>query len=50
LITNCRAASVWWTVGGKLGGEVFGFPSLSFGDGVQEQEGPGKHSALMVSA
>jgi hypothetical protein len=24
-----------------LGGGVFGFPSLAFGDGVQEQDGPG---------
>jgi hypothetical protein len=26
-----------------LGGGVFGVPSLSFGDGVQEQDGPGWH-------
>jgi hypothetical protein len=41
LITNCRVYFVWWTVGGELGGGVFGFPSLSFGDGMQEQQGPG---------
>jgi hypothetical protein len=28
-------------VGGKLGGGVFGFPSLSFSDGLQEQDGSG---------
>jgi hypothetical protein len=25
-----------------LGGGVFGFPPLSFGDGMQEQQGPGR--------
>jgi len=30
---------VWWLGGGELGGGVFGFPSLSFGDGVEEQDG-----------
>ena len=31
----------WWVAGGELGGGVFGFPSLSFGDGEQEQKWPG---------
>jgi hypothetical protein len=26
----------WWAIGSELGGGVFGFPSLSFGDGEQE--------------
>jgi hypothetical protein len=30
-----------WAGGGELGGGVFGFPSLSFGDGVEEQNGSG---------
>ena len=33
----------WWTGCRELGGGVFGFPSLSFGDGVEEQEWPGWH-------
>jgi len=42
LIISCRTAVIRWrTAGGELGGGVFGFPSLSFGDGVQEQQGPG---------
>jgi hypothetical protein len=28
----------WWVVSGELGGGVFGFPSLSLGDGVQQQD------------
>jgi hypothetical protein len=31
----------WCAAGGKLRGGVFGFPSLSFGDGVQEQQSSG---------
>ena len=31
----CRAV----IVRGELGGGVFGFPSLSFGDGLQQQDG-----------
>jgi len=31
----------WWPGGGELGGGVFGFPSLSFSDGTQEQHGSG---------
>jgi hypothetical protein len=41
LIASCRTVVGWWVVGGELGGGVFGFPSLSFGDGVEEQHGPG---------
>jgi hypothetical protein len=40
LIASCRTVFGWW-VAGELGGGVFGFPSLSFGDGVQEQDGSG---------
>jgi hypothetical protein len=29
----------WWVAGGELGGGVFGFRSLSFGDGLQQQDG-----------
>jgi hypothetical protein len=36
----------WWAVGGELGGGVFGFPSLSFGDGVQQQDRPGWHVGI----
>ena len=41
--------SVWWTVGRELGGGVFGFPSLSFGDGVQQQDGPGWDMGIIRS-
>ncbi|PZS23059.1 MAG: hypothetical protein DLM60_03300, partial [Pseudonocardiales bacterium] len=42
LIAGCRTVFVgWWAVGGELGGGVFGFPSLSFGDGAKQQHGPG---------
>ena len=41
LIASCRTVAGWWSVRGELGGGVFGFPSLSFGDGVQEQHGSG---------
>src|SRR5947209_15850025 len=37
LIASCRTVVGWWVAGGELGGGVFGFPSLSFGDGAQEQ-------------
>jgi hypothetical protein len=43
LITGGRTVVVgWWAVGGELGGGVFGFPSLSFRHGFQEQQGPGR--------
>ena len=32
-----------WAGGGELGGGVFGFPSLSLRDRVQQQQGPGWH-------
>jgi hypothetical protein len=38
---RCRTAVGWWVATGKSSGGVFGFPSLSFGDGLQEQYGPG---------
>jgi hypothetical protein len=42
LITSCRKIWIeWWIGRGELGSGVFGFPSLSFGDGLQEQHGPG---------
>jgi hypothetical protein len=41
LIAGCRRVAGWWVAGGELGGGVFGFPSLSFGDGSQEQHWPG---------
>ena len=31
----------WWVAGGELGGGVFGFPSLSLRDGMQQQHRPG---------
>jgi hypothetical protein len=44
LIAGCRTVSVgWWLATGELGGGVFGFPSLSFSDGVQQQHRPGWH-------
>jgi hypothetical protein len=47
LIAACRTLFVaWWAVGGELGGGVFGFPSLSFGDGVQQQDRPGWHVGI----
>src|SRR6185312_15849258 len=43
LIGSCRMVWVgWWAGGGELGGGVFGFPSLSLRDRVQQQ-GPGWH-------
>ena len=33
----------WWSARGELRGGVFGFPSLSFGDGTEEQHRPGWH-------
>jgi hypothetical protein len=30
-----------WAGDGELRGGVLGFPSLSFGDGLQQQDGPG---------
>jgi hypothetical protein len=41
LIASCRTFVRWCVVGGELGGGVFGFPSLSFGDGADEQCGAG---------
>jgi hypothetical protein len=42
LIGGCRTIFVrWWAVGGELGGGVFGLPSLSFGDGAQQEDGSG---------
>src|SRR5262249_11942777 len=43
LIVDCWIAARWWVAGGELGCGVFGFPSLSFCDGVEEQYGPGWH-------
>jgi hypothetical protein len=40
LIISCR--TIWigcWCGRGELSGGVFGFPSLSFGDGAQQQDG-----------
>ena len=31
----------WWTSGSELSGGVFGFPPLSFSDGLQEQDRSG---------
>jgi hypothetical protein len=41
LISGFRTVAGWWrqSVCGELGGGVFGFPSLSFGDGVEQQDG-----------
>ena len=36
----------WWAVGGELRGGVFGVPSLSFGDGTQQQDRPGWHIGI----
>ena len=33
--------SGWWPVRGELGGGVFGFPSLAFSNGVQQQHRSG---------
>jgi hypothetical protein len=41
LITSCRKIWIrWWAGRGELGSGVFGFPPLSFGDGLQEQHRP----------
>src|SRR6185312_378126 len=41
LIADCRTVVEWWVAGDELGGGVFGFPSLSFGDGLEEEAGGG---------
>ena len=43
MIGSCR--KIWigrWAGRGELGGGVFGFPSLPFRDGVEQQDGPGR--------
>jgi hypothetical protein len=41
LITSCRKIWIrWWAGRGELGSGVFGFPPLSFGDGLQKQHWP----------
>ena len=39
MIGSCRTVFEWCATGGQLGGGVLGFPSLSFGNGAQEQDG-----------
>ena len=39
MIVGCRTVAGWWLAGRELRGGVFGFPSLSFGDGLHEQDG-----------
>src|ERR1700709_831038 len=44
LITNCRTVCVGrWIAVSKLGGGVFGLPSLPFSDGLEQQDGPGRY-------
>jgi hypothetical protein len=41
-LIDCRTVFAgWWVAGGELGGGVFGFPSLSLGDRMQEEDGSG---------
>jgi len=40
VIASCRTVAGWFA-DGQLGGGVFGFPSLSFCDGVQQQHRTG---------
>ena len=42
-LLDCRKSWIrwWWADGGELGGGVFGFPALSFSDGMEKQEGSG---------
>jgi hypothetical protein len=42
LIASCRTVAGWFTYS-QLRGGVFGVPSLSFGDGVQQQHGSRWH-------
>jgi hypothetical protein len=35
LIASCRTAAMWFT-DSQLRGGIFGMPSLSFGDGMQQ--------------
>src|SRR5262249_7569054 len=41
LIVSCRIVA-GWLAGGELGGGVFGFPPLSFGDGLEQQHWSGR--------
>jgi hypothetical protein len=45
LIARCRTVAGWFT-DSQLRGDVFGVPSLSFGDGVQQQHGPRWHVGI----
>jgi hypothetical protein len=40
LIVSCRTVAEW-SARGELGGGVLGFPSLSFGNGVKQQDRSG---------
>jgi hypothetical protein len=40
----------WCAAGGELSGGAFGFPSLSFGDGLQKQYGRGGMLGSVVGA
>ena len=42
MINSCRKICVgWWTGCSESGGGVFGFPSLSLSDGLEQQHRPG---------